>query len=37
MADLKVTEKDVLIGGIPLYHVAAMYLCIASFAVEPFT
>ncbi|HOI74584.1 MAG TPA: long-chain-fatty-acid--CoA ligase [Syntrophales bacterium] len=33
LADLKVTEKDVLIGGIPLYHVAAMYLCIASFAV----
>jgi fatty-acyl-CoA synthase len=33
VVDLHFVKGDVIIGGIPLYHVAAMYLCIACVAL----
>jgi len=29
LADLEVRKDDIVIGGIPFYHVAAMYLCVS--------
>ena len=29
LADLEVRKTDIVIGGIPFYHVAAMYLCVS--------